>query len=490
MAGIRLKQINKETAGSGMSNKAIKFALSLAVFASLASLLRPAFTETTPATGETVVPHAAYLQPVPGLGEAQKRTFRDGEKVFNTLWIAVPEDMISKWWDLSRPGPGGAEWGLGPTFLAQSCVSCHIQAGRGRTSDDSSGPLFQQSLRLSIPGPGPHGGPNPEPNYGLHIQSFDTSQREGVKFGEAEIHVDWINSTYKFADGSSVELRKPKLRLEKLGFGPLAKDVMTSLRNSQAIFGLGYLEAVSEEDILALAKWQKSQGLNGRPNYVRDDLNNKTSLGRFGWKANQPSLKQQLAAAFLGDIGTTSPVYPEQNCTPVQKECLEAKHSDKPELRDELWEALSFWVSALDAPLPRDRDQPAVLRGEKLFATVKCAQCHVPELKTGKSALVPQLSDKKIRPYTDMLVHDMGPALADGRPDFKAGGSDWRTPPLWGIGMSKKVNGSTNFLHDGRARDLLEAIVWHGGEATASRDLFAKLSKEERSDLLAFLNSL
>ena len=472
------------------TNKATKLVLLGAVFGLLVSLLRPALTENAPSVPDGVLAHAAYLQAVPGLEAEQKRLFRDGEKVFNTLWIAVPEDVISNWWDLSRPGPGGAEWGLGPTFLAQSCVSCHVQAGRGRASDGSSGPVFLQSLRLSVPGEGPHGGPNPEPNYGLQIQSFDTSQREGVKFGEAEVHLDWKTSSFKFPDGSTIELRQPVVRLEKLGFGPLAKDVMTSLRNSQAIFGLGYLEAVGEDDILALAKWQKSLGLNGRPNYVRDDLNNRTALGRFGWKANQPSLKQQLAAAFLGDIGTTSAVYPAQNCPPVQKDCLAAKHSGKPELREELWESLSFWVSSLDAPPRRDRDNAAVIRGEKLFATVRCAQCHVPELKTGKSSLVPQLGGKTIHPYTDLLLHDMGPGLADGRPDFKAGGNDWRTPPLWGIGLSKQVNGSTSFLHDGRARNLLEAIVWHGGEAAASRDLFARLPKDERDDLIAFLNSL
>ncbi len=473
-----------------MSNKAAKFLTMAGALALFAGVLSPAFTETTPASAAAVLPHMAYLQPVPDLQDAQKKNFRAGEKVFNTLWIAVPEDQISKWWDLSQPGPGGSEWGLGPTFLAQSCVSCHVQAGRGRTNDGGGGPVFMQSLRLSVPGAGPHGSPNPEPNYGLQIQSFDTSQREGVKFGEGEVHIDWKTSSFAFPDGSSIELRKPVVRLEKLGFGPLAQGVMTSLRNSQAIFGLGHLEAVSEADILALAEWQKSQGLNGRPNYVRDDINDKMSIGRFGWKANQPSLRQQLAAAFLGDIGTTSTIYPTQNCPSAQKDCLAAKHSGKPELREELWDSLTFWVSALDVPAPRDREQPTVMRGEKLFSAVNCAQCHVPELKTGKSALIPQLSGKTIRPYTDLLLHDMGPELADGRPDFKASGRDWRTPPLWGIGLSKQVNGSTNFLHDGRARNLLEAIVWHGGEAEASRKLFMKLSKDERDDLIAFLNSL
>ena len=187
-----------------MPNKVIKAGLLGAIFVVLGGVLKPAFTETTSSKAPSVLPHTAYLQAVPGLQGAHKQMFRDGEKVFNTLWIAVPEDQISKWWDLSQPGPGGSEWGLGPTFLAQSCVSCHIQAGRGRASDAGGGPVFMQSLRLSIPGEGPHGGPKPDPNYGTQIQSFDSSQRENVRFGEAEVHIDWKSSTFNFPDGASL----------------------------------------------------------------------------------------------------------------------------------------------------------------------------------------------------------------------------------------------------------------------------------------------
>ena len=453
---------------------------------------RIAITETLPAPSEAIAPHTAYLQPVPGLAAEQKKLFREGEKVFNTFWLAVPNDVISQWWDLSRPGPGGGEWGLGPSFLATSCVSCHVQAGRGKAPDAGGGQVFMQSLRLSIPGEGPHGEPMPDPHYGVQMQSFDTVQRKDktARAGEGEVHLSWEKKNFRFADGNIVELRKPVIQVKHLNFGPLAEGVMMSLRNSQAIYGLGYLEAVSESDILALAELQKSQGLNGRPNYVRDDINDTMSIGRFGWKANQPTIKQQIANAFLADIGVTSSLYPEQNCPPVQKECLTEKNSGKPELRHELWEPLTLWTLSLDAPAPRDRDKPAVRRGEKLFAAAKCSLCHVPELKTGQFDALPSLSGRTIRPYTDMLLHDMGPELADGRPDFKASGSDWRTAPLWGIGLSKQVNGSTSFLHDGRARNLLEAIVWHGGEASASRDSFARLSKREREDLIAFVQSL
>lgn len=265
---------------------------------------------------------------------------------------------------------------------------------------------------------------------------------------------------------------------------------MHSLRNAQAMFGLGYLEAISESDILDLAERQKSQGLNGRPNLVRDDINDRMSIGRFGWKANQPTIKQQIAAALLNDVGITSTVYPTQNCPTIQKECLATYHTGKPEIRDDLWQAINFWLLALDAPARRDTTKPEVQRGAKLFDTARCAQCHVAELRTGTFEPLPLLSNQTIHPYTDLLLHDMGPDLADGRPDFRAGGADWRTPPLWGIGLSKQVNGSTSFLHDGRARNVLEAILWHGGEAKSSRDFFAGMSKAERADLIAFVNSL
>lgn len=463
----------------------------LAVLSGLAAIHLRASTQSTPPPRE-VPPHAAYLQPVSGLTPEQQQTFRAGEKVFNNFWIAIPNDVISQWWDLSQPGPGGGGWGLGPTFLATSCVSCHVQAGRGRLPEKGGGPLFQQTLRLSVPGADAHGGPLPDPHYGLQVQSFDIikSKDQTRQAGEAEVHVDWTTRRVRLADGETVELRKPAIRIEKLNFGPLAQGVMTSLRNTQQIVGLGYLEAVSEEDILALAELQKSQGLNGRPNYVRDDINDRITLGRFGWKANQPSLKQQIAGAFHGDIGITSSLYREQNCPAVQKDCHLEKIPEKPELSDELWNQLAFWVRSLDAPAPVDTNNPAVLRGEKLFHAAKCAQCHVPELKTGAFPELPALANKRIRPYTDLLLHDMGPELADGRPDFRAGGSDWRTPPLWGIGRSKQVNGSTHFLHDGRARNLVEAILWHGGEAQASREHFAKMSKKERADLVAFLEAL
>jgi CxxC motif-containing protein (DUF1111 family) len=465
----------------------LKKPLSFVLAVAMALGAGPAVTQTS----QEATPQDVYKQSVAGLSAKQRKQFPQGEKVFNNFWMAVNNPLIPLTWDLSLPGPSGGEWGLGPTFMATNCAACHVNAGRGRLLD-SGGLAVQQVLRISIAGQDPHGGPNPEPSYGTDIQMFDTVTRKdpAQRAGEAEVFVDWVTQPFKFADGEAVELRKPKVRVENLNFGPLAEGTMLSLRNAQAMVGMGYLEAVSDKDILALAQKQKELGLNGRPNYVRDDIKQKTALGRFGWKANQPTIRQQIAAAFSGDLGVTSQLYPEVHCTPVQKECLEAIRNPKPELRPEMWDAITNWTLSLEVPAQRDKTKPEVQRGEQLFTTAGCGGCHVPELRTSKFEAVPALSNKTIRPFTDLLLHDMGPELADGRPDFKASGSDWRTPPLWGIGLSKQVNASTSFLHDGRARNLTEAIVWHGGEAQAARDKFVALPKAQRNELLAFLNSL
>ena len=445
----------------------------------------------TPAD-KAVVPQEVYKQPVEGLSSKQMQLFLKGERVFSNFWMAVNNPVIPLVWDLSQTGPAGGEWGLGPMFLATNCAACHLNAGRGRALDASGVLAIQHVLRISIPGDGNHGSPKPDPNYGTEIQMFDTITRKDpeARAGEGEVYIDWVQSTFTFPDGETLALRQPKVRLEKLNFGPLAEGVMMSLRNSQALVGMGYLEAINEKDILHVAQQQKAQGLNGRPNYVRDDINNKQAMGRFGWKANQPSIRQQIASAFADDIGVTSSLYPLTHCTPVQLECLAAIRGPKPELRPELWDSITFWTQALETPAQRDTGKPEVKRGEAVFVSTGCAMCHVPEWRTGKYAAVPSISNQRIRPYTDLLLHDMGPDLADGRPDFKASGNDWRTAPLWGIGLSKQVSASTSFLHDGRARNLLEAIVWHGGEAKSSRDKYTALPANQRQELLVFLESL
>jgi len=265
---------------------------------------------------------------------------------------------------------------------------------------------------------------------------------------------------------------------------------MYSLRLAQPVFGLGLLEAIPESDLLALAEQQKASGFNGRPNYVWNAIDQKVSLGRFGWKANQPSIKQQIAAAFHGDIGVTSALFMEENCPPIQVDCAAQPPGNNPELIDINWDELVFWTQALAVPARRNVDDADFLRGEKLFTQAKCAVCHVPELHATKIDALPQTDGQLIRAYTDMLLHDMGEELADNRPEFEASGRDWRTQPLWGIGLSETVSGPLAMMHDGRARTVAEAILWHGGEAEVSREAFRNMPKADRDALVKFVESI
>jgi CxxC motif-containing protein (DUF1111 family) len=257
------------------------------------------------------------------------------------------------------------------------------------------------------------------------------------------------------------------------------------------VFGVGLLEAVPESTVreLAAAQAEAGDGISGRLNLVWSPSTGEMALGRFGWKANVATVEEQTAGAFLGDVGITSWLHPDQSCTPAQVECLAAADGGTPEVSDDKLDRVVFYTRTLAVPARRDVGDAATTRGEELFGQLNCSACHVPELRTG-DADVAALSDQTIRPYTDLLLHDMGPGLADGRPDGEAGPSEWRTAPLWGIGLTDEVNGHTRFLHDGRARSLVEAILWHGGEAEAARKGFLALTRPERDDLIAFLNSL
>jgi CxxC motif-containing protein (DUF1111 family) len=267
---------------------------------------------------------------------------------------------------------------------------------------------------------------------------------------------------------------------------------MVSPRVANQMIGLGLLEAVPDETLLALADPDDADGdgISGRVNTVWDYFNNQMAMGRFGWKANQPSVLQQVATAFNGDIGIMTTLFPEQNCSPAQVDCLNAINGGTPEISDEDLANVALYSSILAVPAQRDYDDPQVQQGETIFYAAQCQSCHIPTLETGTHPTISALSDQTIHPYTDLLLHDMGPALADGRPDFEASGSEWRTPPLWGIGLIETVNGHTNYLHDGRARNLLEAVLWHDGEARASRDYVLGLSQEDVDALVAFLRSL
>jgi CxxC motif-containing protein (DUF1111 family) len=426
----------------------------------------------------------AYAEPAPVLDYRQRTAFDHGRGHFHRRWVVFA-------------GVNG-DWGLGPTFVADRCSACHAGAGRGAPPAATNQQLRSMIVRLSLPGTDDQGGPRPDPNYGDQLQndslqgrSADDAYSSEPVPPEADLFIQWTTHTVGFADGESVELRQPRLHIDKLRFGPFGDGAMTSLRNAQPLIGLGLLEAIPEETLRAIAQAQVAQGMHGRPNEVWDALGGRRALGRFGWKANQPSLKQQIAAAAIGDMGVTSELYQQQNCPPVQLLCLDETPGAPRELIDSDWQEMEFWLQGLAVPARRAVTDPAFVRGEALFAEAKCAVCHVPELRTAaKVPHLPQLANQMIRPYTDLLLHDMGDDLADGRPDFAAGPRDWRTPPLWGLGLSKTVNGSTALLHDGRARNVTEAILWHGGEAEVSRERFQGMPKGDREALIRFVESI
>lgn len=414
----------------------------------------------------------AFSQPLPGLDAAELERFARGRSLFRQAWVIAP----------SRDG---AVDGLGPLYNRITCIACHARNGRGRAPDGPDERMQSMLLRLSVPGKDAHGGPRPHPVYG------DQLNEDGVPGvpGEGRAAVSWREHEVALADGERVTLRSPLIELRELAYGEIGK-VLTSPRVGPPVFGLGLLESVPAQALEALAREAKPDGVRGRVNRVWSVERQRHETGRFGLKANQPDLRQQIAGAMVGDLGITSTLFPPQNCTPAQAACRAAPDGGRPELSDVQLDDLAFYFAHLAVPARRDTDDPAVVRGERLFADIGCALCHRPVLATGAQPRFPRLAGRTIAPYTDLLVHDMGKGLADGRPDFDAGGRDWRTPPLWGIGLVEAINEHSHFLHDGRARDLTEAILWHDGEAAAARGRFTRLGKAEREALLAFLRSL
>jgi CxxC motif-containing protein (DUF1111 family) len=432
----------------------------------------PAVVESGGATTTFDLTTEAFARSAANLGTDARAAFAVGNAFFNDNWVIAPASTSGR-------------DGLGPVYNALSCSGCHLHDGRAQppsASSDSPGLLF----RLSVPGEGAHGAPLPEPTYG---GQFNDLSIPGVQpEGTVDIEHELVDGT--FSDGTKYTLDRPVYRLHGT-LGPLAEDAMVSPRIAPAMTGVGLLEAVPAADIIGGADPddKDGDGISGRPNMVWDLITDAVALGRFGWKASQPSVRQQVAGAFQGDIGITSSLDPDQPCTSAETACLDSPNGGNPELDEHKLDRVTFYSRTLGVPARRDIDEPSVAAGGELFAQVGCSGCHTPTLTTGDSD-ISALAHQQIHPYTDLLLHDMGSGLADGRPDFDASGTEWRTAPLWGIGLVSVVNGHTRFMHDGRARSIEEAILWHGGEASAAQLAYRDLSADDRAKLLAFMGSL
>jgi CxxC motif-containing protein (DUF1111 family) len=418
--------------------------------------------------------HDAFSLPAPILSEEHHRSFFVGNSYFNQNWVSAPSSVETR-------------DGLGPLFNARSCSTCHFKDGRGRPPE-AGGAMVSELVRISVAGRGPHGEPVPDPVYGDQLQGGALPQVPA----EAEVHVDYDGVAGAFADGERYELRKPHLRLEHLGYGAMSSAVLMSARVAPAMIGLGLLEAVPESALRNLADPddRNHDGISGRLNIVWDAVHNAKAVGRFGWKAEQPTVLQQSAGAFLGDMGLTSWIFPHENHTERQHECDALPNGGSPEVGEDILRHVALYARSLGVPARRHPLDAPVAHGGELFMKAGCALCHVPTLHTEALADMPEVAGLEIHAYSDLLLHDMGDGLSDERPTFEAEGREWRTPPLWGIGLVRRVNQHTLLLHDGRARDAGEAVLWHDGEGRAAREAFAGMSHDDRQALLAFLESL
>lgn len=427
----------------------------------------------------------AFSLPSANLSPTRRLDFSVGNSFFRSPWVIAPSTTT-------------ARDGLGPLFNTNACQNCHIKDGRGHPPTPDAANAVSMLVRLSLPNDPAYAtlieqvGIVPEPVYGGQFQDMAIP---GVA-PEGKVRVEYDPVSVRFKDGTEVELRKPRLLLTQLGYGPMHPDTRFSARVAPPMIGLGLLEAIPEAAILANAQAQASakNGIAGRPNQVWDDALHKTVLGRFGWKAGQPNLNQQNVHAFSGDMGLTTSLRPFDDCTDTQTACKQAPSGNgpdgEPEVSDNILRLVLFYSRNLAVPARRDVGSPQVLAGKNLFFQAGCQSCHTPSYTTAANAAEPELANQVIRPYSDLLLHDMGEGLADHRSEFLAGGRDWRTPPLWGVGLTQTVSGHTQFLHDGRARNLLEAVLWHGGEAQAAQQQVLSFNAQQRAALLAFLNSL
>ncbi|AKQ63278.1 putative thiol oxidoreductase [Myxococcus hansupus] len=411
----------------------------------------------------------AYGRALANLQKVRWMDMLAGKAVFMRNWYDQPEVIA------------------GPFSNATGCGSCHFKDGRGRPLRElgTEAPLL---VRLSVPTKDAPSGRH-EPIYGGQLH--DRAIPGVVPEGSVEVRYSVVKGTY--ADGTPYTLRKPRYHLAKLGYRRLSPKTMLSPRIPSPVFGLGLLEAIPDAAIEALADAEDrdGDGISGRPNRVVSVRDGKVRLGRYGWKANQPTLEQQVASAFSEDLGMTTALYPERNCTPKQAPCkARPAEAGGPALPEHQLEQALLYLRLIAPPARRDVTEPAVVMGQALFQQVGCAACHHGEFTTGEVKDISELSNQRIRPYTDLLLHDMGPELADGRPDGEASGSEWRTPPLWGLGLLETVNRQVRMLHDGRARSFEEAILWHGGEGARAREGFKALDATEREALVAFLRSL
>jgi CxxC motif-containing protein (DUF1111 family) len=443
------------------------------------------------ATSAASVDRNAFSHPSANLSLEGVQRFAVGNGIFRKNWVSAPSSTA-------------ASDGLGPLYNARACQNCHLKDGRGHPPEHPGDDAVSMLVRLSVP-PRTEAERSaladltmlriPEPTYGGQLQDFAVP---GLA-AEGRLALAWEEVPVALAGGETATLRRPVATIDDLGYGPMAADVALSLRVANPMIGLGLLEAVHPADILARADPddRDGDGISGRPSLVRDPESGDVVIGRFGWKASTPSVRVQAAEAFSGDMGISTPLAPDSagDCTAAEAACRAMPDGVEPRLGDTeapgpILDLVTFYAKNLAVPARRDPGDPDVLAGKALFYGAGCPACHTPKFVTSRTAENPEHRFQLIFPYTDLLLHDMGEGLADGHAVGSAAGAEWRTAPLWGVGLTEAVNGHRNLLHDGRARGVLEAILWHGGEAERAREAVVRMTPEERAALIRFVESL
>ncbi len=422
-----------------------------------------------------------YIVPGKGISRAQELEFWTGFSLFRDPWVIAPSSTKDR-------------DGLGPLFNTRSCVSCHDAGGRAKAAE--AGEFLPDALVIRL-GSTDAKIAGVDPNYGDQVQhraiDYDRGRLPQKIEPEAWLKLEFETIEGKFSDGTKYQLQKPSYELTKLAYGPLAGHIGLSPRHAPNVFGMGMLDAISDADLLAQEDINDTNqdGISAKYNKVPNVVSGAIEIGRFGFKAKHPNMAQQVAGAFQGDIGITSSLFPQEACTEIQTSCSKASELGEHvsvEIPDDLLELVNDFNRFLAVPPARKLKNK--LEGRELFYQLDCHLCHTPSYNTDGNHPIKELAGQTIWPYTDLALHDMGERLADGVNEFSANGREWRTPPLWGIGLQQHYTGQARYLHDGRARSIEEAILWHGGEAAKSQHAYTNLSKEQRQQLLAFLAAI
>lgn len=431
------------------------------------------------AGGDTTVINAsptAFALPLANLSADRSDPHFVGNSLFNKNWVQAPASAATR-------------DGLGPLFNARSCSACHFKDGRAALPEAGEAPV-SLLFKVGTRGPEGEGLATPHPVYGDQFQNFALPKAAP----EGRVVIAYSEEPGTYADGTAYSLRRPRYSVADLGYGEEGPEFFITPRIAPAVFGMGLLEFIPEADIVARedAEDRDGDGISGRAQRVADMVTGETRLGRFGWKAGQPGVDRQTAAAFHGDMGLSTPLKAGVSHSPTQGAAGLDDYASggDPEVEPRLFDAIVYYMRTLAVPARRDREAAPVKRGAELFREARCDACHVPHQRTLEVADFPELSNQAFAPYTDLLLHDMGEGLADDRPEALADGREWRTAPLWGVGLIPVVNGHRELLHDGRARGVAEAILWHGGEAKASAEAFRKMNRSDREALVTFVNDL